>query len=264
MKHFAYIISAIFLFSVILFCGCSSDSDQVYIESPVSGKIAVVPQITMNDELSHTAPASRAPEDETLIYTFEAWSQEATPRCMLRQSVSGTAAQAVFDIALIPGSYDFLFWADYGQGYYNTENLREVSIVDLAYVPAEKRDAFAGVINNVAWNGETVDGIILKRPLAKIIIRNTDNFDQPQSVEVQYTGVMTSYDVMTAQTSVPQNMTIAFPNTTVGEPLIGEDFLFAPSEDQTTAISISVGGVTKNLDDLELKAHYRTQIISNF
>ena len=81
---------------------------------------------------------------------------------MLHETVTGTLTEAAFEIALIPGNYDFLFWADYGKGAYTTDNLRQVSLVRTPYTPGNDRDAFACVLANVRWNGGNGVGAIIQ------------------------------------------------------------------------------------------------------
>ena len=91
----------------------------------------------------HSDVFTRVAGDAVLAYTFEAWTRDANPRCVLHKTVTGTLTEAVFEIALIPGNYDFLFWADFGKGYYNTSDLRQISFDGIPYMSGSDRDAFA-------------------------------------------------------------------------------------------------------------------------
>ena len=81
-----------------------------------------------------------------------------------------------------------------------------------------------------------------------------------QTVSVTYTNVPTQYDVLTATASAPQTLTIAFPTTTTGAALVGEDFLFVPAEGKSVGLSITVGEVTKSLDVRQLQRNYTTNV----
>ena len=181
-----------------------------------------------------------------MTYTFEAWTNDTKPRCVLHKIANGTLDEAAIEIALVPGTYDFLFWADYGKGTYTTDNLRQVSLTRTPYTPGSGRDAFAFALPGVQWNGGNGVSATLKRPLAKLAMQNTAAFGTGgQEVSVTYTNVPTQYDVLTETTSAPQTLTLAFPATTAGSNSVGEDFLFVPYAGQSIGLSITVGNVTK-------------------
>lgn len=258
-----------FLFSVLpLFSGCSKETAPMPEPSPVGGIISVRPQAALSNEPQGAAEiqnktTTRAADDVALTYTFEAWTREAEPRCVLHKTAGGTLTEAAIEIALIPGDYDFLFWADYGPDHYNTSDLRKVSFTG-NYTPGNTRDAFAGRLENVRWNGGNSFGATLTRPLAKLTMRNAAPFSSEKTVEVQYRGVPTRYDVLTGETSGQQTMAVAFPNASSGSALVGEDFLFVPSDGQNVAIAMTVSGVIKTLDALKLKPNYKTNITATF
>lgn len=109
----------------ILLVGCSKETEKLSEPSPVGGMISVHSQREFSDgplsaSAIHSDVFTRVAGDAVLAYTFEAWTRDANPRCVLHKTVTGTLTEAVFEIALIPGNYDFLFWADFGKGYYNT------------------------------------------------------------------------------------------------------------------------------------------------
>ena len=162
----------------ILLVGCSKETEKLSEPSPVGGMISVHSQREFSDgplsaSAIHSDVFTRVAGDAVLAYTFEAWTRDANPRCVLHKTVTGTLTEAVFEIALIPGNYDFLFWADFGKGYYNTSDLRQISFDGIPYMSGSDRDAFACALENVRWNGGNGVGATLKRPLAKLTIQNT-------------------------------------------------------------------------------------------
>ena len=208
---------------------------------------------------------TKAGDDATLSYTLEAWTRDASPRCVLHKTVQGTFSGAEFDIALVPGEYDLLFWADHGTGHYTTSNLRQVSIAELPYVPGDDRDAFACARQSVKWDGGTLGSITLTRPLAKLDMRNNEGFNTAKQVSVTYGGLLTRYDVLTGKASFPrESVTVAFPETTAGSDAIGEDFLFVPSEGHNISLSMTVGVETKTLDILPLEPNHKTNVTATF
>ena len=215
------------------------------------------------------------PDDELLVYTFEAWTCDANPRRVMHKTTSGTLSTAAIKITLVPGDYYFLFWADYDKGEYTTEDLRQV--IDNRHnsnigqgnssmpVFESVRDAFAAV-ERVAWKGGE-SAVTLRRPMAKLNIKNTDPFTiANKAVSVTYRNIPTRYDVLTGLTSEPvQEITYSFPATAAGSAMVGEDFLFVPSQDTTpVGLVITVGGVTRELGVLPLQSNYRTVVTARF
>ncbi len=251
----------------ILLAGCSKET--LPEPSPVGGTISVRSQSELSDgsqsaSAIHSAGFTRAAGDVILTYTFEAWTHDADPRCVLHETVTGTLTEAAFEIALIPGNYDFLFWADYGKGHYNTSDLRLVSLIETYYTPGNDRDAFACALENVRWNGGSGVGATLKRPLARLTMRNAMPFTEVRTVSVEYRGVPTRYDVLTGTASVPADITLSFPATALGSATIGEDFLFVPPNVQNVTLSMTVGGVTKTLGVLAIEPNYKTNVTAVF
>lgn len=264
MKKILYLF-----FISLFFAGCSKETAPLPEPSPVGGILSVRSQAALSNEPQSAAEipskaATRAAGDVALTYTFEAWTRDANPRCVLHKTASGTLTEAAIEIMLVPGSYDFLFWADYGLGHYNTSDLRQVSLAGVPYVPGNDRDAFAGKLENIYWNGGNGVGATLTRPLAKLTMQNTTPFTDAKAVSVEYRGIPTRYDVLTGETAAPQTMTLAFPNTMAGSVTVGEDFLFVPSDGQNVALAMTVSGVTKTLDVLQLEPNYKTNVTATF
>lgn len=258
----------------ILFAGCSKEAAPLPEPSPVGGILSVRSQAALSNEPQGAAEilgkaTTRTPGD-VLTYTFEAWTRDGEPRRVLHETVTGTLTEAAFEIALIPGNYDFLFWADYGKGAYTTDNLRNVAVAmtsgstPATYTPGSERDAFACALTGVQWNGDNGVSAMLKRPLAKLMMQNKAAFTTGgQTVSVTYTNVPTQYDVLTGTASYPQTVTLTF-LTTAGSAAAGEDFIFVPSEGTPVGLTIAVGDVEKGLDALPLKPNCQTNVTATF
>ena len=263
MKKILYLF-----FIPFLFAGCSQETSPLPEPSPVGGILSVRSQAALSNEPQGAAEipgkATTRAAGDVLTYTFEAWTRDANPRCVLHKTVTGTFSEAAFEIALVPGSYDFLFWADYGKGHYNTADLRQVSLAGAPYMPGGDRDAFAGKLENVHWNGGNGIGTTLTRPLARLTMQNTTPFTDAKAVSVEYRGIPTRYDVLSGEASDPRTVTPTFPNTAAGSVTVGEDFLFVPSDGQNAALAMTVGGVTKTLDALQLEPNYQTNVTATF
>ena len=245
-------IVTILLFALTVFAGCSKDEKPTPAPTmPVNGVIYLHSEsVLKNEPAAKAATRGATAAEQTLTYTFEAWTNDTKPRCVLHKIANGTLDEAAIEIALVPGTYDFLFWADYGKGTYTTDS---------------GRDAFAFALPGVQWNGGNGVSATLKRPLAKLAMQNTAAFGTGgQEVSVTYTNVPTQYDVLTETTSAPQTLTLAFPATTAGSNSVGEDFLSVPYAGQSIGLSITVGNVTKGLDMLQLQQNYTTHVTATF
>ena len=238
----------------ILLVGCSKETEKLSEPSPVGGMISVHSQREFSDgplsaSAIHSDVFTRVAGDAVLAYTFEAWTRDANPRCVLHKTVTGTLTEAVFEIALIPGNYD----------------LRQISFDGIPYMSGSDRDAFACALENVRWNGGNGVGATLKRPLAKLTIQNTTPFiTGDKKVSVTYRNVPTRYDVLTGTASAPVEIRFTFPTTTTGSAAVGEDFLFVPTAGKSVSLLITVGDVTKGLDVLQLQRNYTTIVTATF
>ena len=247
--------------------GCATDTEPAPV--PVGGVISMHSESALANGAANEM-STRA-DDAVLTYIFEAWTHDANPRCVLHKTATGIVSEAAIEIQLVPGDYDFLFWADSGKGHYATDNLRQVTATT-AYTPAvvSERDAFACARSGVRWTGGNVMSATLVRPLAKLTVQNDAEFvSGGKAVSVLYRNIPTRYDVLTGKTSVPADVSLAFPSTTVGSAVIGEDFLFVPSdEDRSVGLEITVGedvdAVTKKLDKLPLQPNYKIRVTAAF
>ena len=105
--------------------GCSEETEPTPGLAPVGGVISLRSEsLLKNEPAAKAATHSETAAGQRLTYTFEAWTKDANPRCALHKTANGTFDEAAIEIALVPGTYDFLFWADYGTGAYTTADLR--------------------------------------------------------------------------------------------------------------------------------------------
>lgn len=252
--------------SLILLAGCGKDPEIVPAPVPVGGVIALRSESALENGAAQGTPTRAG---DVLTYTVEAWTQGANPRCVLHETVTGTVDGAAVEILLVPGDYDFLFWADFGKGHYATDNLRQVTAAT-AYTPApvSERDAFACARTGVTWSGGNGVSARLVRPVAQLIVRNDTEFATGgKAVSVIYRGVPTRYDVLTGEASAPADATLSFPVTTAGSAAVGEDFLFVPSgADAPVGLEVTVGddAGTKKLAALPLQPNHRVRVTATF
>ena len=269
MKNSRYII-ALFVSSVLLLTGCNKQEQEEPQVVPISHVISVQSQTNLGNETENKllkSEATKANENTTLTYTLEVWTREETPQCIMHKTETGTIDQGVkFDITLVPGVYDFLFWADYDQGRYLTSNLRSVTLIPSTYTHNDQYDAFAYALSAVEWGPNTQINVTLRRPLAKILVSNTETFKAALPVSIKYNGIYTRYDVLTGEVSENSGTeNIVYPETIIGTNFIGENFLFVPADGQTTvSISITLGSTIKDITDLPLQFNYQTNASVQF
>ena len=262
-------IVTILLFALTVFAGCSKDEKPTPAPTmPVNGVIYLHSEsVLKNEPAAKAATRGATAAEQTLTYTFEAWTNDTKPRCVLHKIANGTLDEAAIEITLVPGTYDFLFWADYGKGAYATDNLRQVTATT-AYTlaAASERDAFACAKTGVTWNGGNGVSATLMRPMAKLTMQNTSPFaTDGKMVSITYRNTPTQYDVLTGTSSAPAaEITLPFPTTTAGSAAVGEDFIFVPAEGKSVGLTITVGDVEKELDALPLKPNYITNVTAVF
>lgn len=255
------ILTLFLILTVWMGCDTAEEAELL----PVGGVIQFRPQEEMENEPAGKASVRTKAGTEQLRYIFEAWTRDAQPRLVARKEVTGSiTGVAPLEISLVPGIYDFLFWADYGADYYSVGNLREVKVEESSYTSGKLRDAFAAAETAVCWETGTSLSVTLKRPLAKLKVCNKDkDFTVGKSVSFVYTNVPTQYDVLTGQVSAPKDLTVGLGVTSASSRLAGEDFLFVPADELLEA-KMTVGDVTKSIADLELKVNYTTTVIAKF
>lgn len=256
-------ISILLMIGLTVLSGCQEELQELQL--PVNGVIQIQPE-TCLENASASGTRAETEANTSLTYTFEAWTCDATPRLAAREVKEGTASQVQMNIRLIPGKYNFLFWANQDASCYDSNNLRTVKINQKDYTPGSSRDAFAGVQPNVDWNQNTSLTIRLKRPLAKLKVLNKTAFPTTgEQVTFTYQNLPTQYDVLTGKTSQPVTLTKPISKTVAGSTLAGEDFLFVPAEHSNAAVGLTVmvGNVSKSLNELKLKTNYKTKVTAS-
>lgn len=260
MRHISH------LFLIISLLLTTSCSDEPTAEQPfVIGKVGVRSDRIWDDR----APQAATSRSTTVLtYVLEVWTTGDTPRRVLRQRHSGS--DVLFDLRLIPGTYDFLFWADAGAASgYNTDNALGLRAVTLTtpYTPGAEHDAYACVLKGVTAAAQFTLSATLHRPLSCLIIRNKDDIPLPRDtpVSVTYHNLPTQYDVLTGKTSAPlASLSVPLETLPGNTAELGTDFLFTPGQNTPASAEITVGEVTKTLDPLPFETNKRTIITAVF
>lgn len=265
--HMAIIVLALLL----SFTGCTKETKTPAADA-VKGSIALSAQYAAENETA--AFQTRAAGD--LTYTLEVWTEDYSGRIVRKVlSESELSADGNIEISLVPGIYNFLFWADYNNGHYATDEavsglaggLRSVEYVsdnsDMGSL--DGWDAFALCKERVDWGTDGTSPsleAVLTRPLAKLSIKAAGNFTADDAdASIQCSNIPVRYDVATA--SATASATVVFPaSIKAGSPEIGGLFLFAPREASVEVSLLNVGepDENRNLGGISVAPNYVTNV----
>lgn len=266
--HMAIIVLALLL----SFTGCTKETKTPAADA-VKGSIALSAQYAAENETA--AFQTRAAGD--LTYTLEVWTEDYSGRIVRKVlSESELSADGNIEISLVPGIYNFLFWADYNNGHYATDEavsglaggLRSVEYVysdnsDMGSL--DGWDAFALCKERVDWGTDGTSPsleAVLTRPLAKLSIKAAGNFTADDAdASIQCSNIPVRYDVATA--SAAASATVVFPaSIKAGSPEIGGLFLFAPREASVEVSLLNVGepDENRNLGGISVAPNYVTNV----
>ena len=268
-------MTIIALATLLSFAGCTKETG-CPAEEAVTGRIALAAQYeAANGTVDKRAVQTKAAGE--LTYVIEVWANDYTERITRKEvAESELYAGVTVEIAIVPGNYNFLFWADYDNGYYITDNAVSASAGGLRSVKyeydgssdmgaADGRDAFATCKENVEWGvGGTAPSLsaVLARPLAKLSITASENFAADDAdASIQCSDIPTGYDVATA--AVTELATIAFKaSIKSGSAAIGDLFLFVPSGGSTEVSLLDFGepNETKKLGEISVAPNYVTNV----
>lgn len=266
-------MTIIALATLLSFAGCTKETKTPAADA-VKGSIALSAQYAAENETA--AFQTRAAGD--LTYTLEVWTEDYSGRIVRKVlSESELSADGNIEISLVPGIYNFLFWADYNNGHYATDEavsglaggLRSVEYVyysdnsDMGSL--DGWDAFALCKERVDWGTDGTSPsleAVLTRPLAKLSIKAAGNFTADDAdASIQCSNIPVRYDVATA--AVTELATIAFKaSIKSGSAAIGDLFLFVPSGGSTEVSLLDFGepNETKNLGEISVAPNYVTNV----
>lgn len=266
-------MTIIALATLLSFAGCTKETKTPAADA-VKGSIALSAQYAAENETA--AFQTRAAGD--LTYTLEVWTEDYSGRIVRKVlSESELSADGNIEISLVPGIYNFLFWADYNNGHYATDEavsglaggLRSVEYVyysdnsDMGSL--DGWDAFALCKERVDWGTDGTSPsleAVLTRPLAKLSIKAAGNFTADDAdASIQCSNIPVRYDVATA--SAAASASVVFPaSIKAGSPEIGGLFLFAPREAsvEVSLLGLGNGNETRNLGGISVAPNYVTNV----
>ena len=170
------------------------------------------------------------------------------------------------ELSLMPGDYDLRLWADWGGGYYHTDDLSAVTVLTDNYVAGEetdKKDAYytASVLN--IGEDNTEQAITLTRPFARYrliandvegylnLIANGEDYPPVEDLQVHitYEGFFpTGFDVATGKPNDALNTGIHYTTAPVAATSypeaearqIGSDFVLTNGEESFVTVTIQM------------------------
>lgn len=170
------------------------------------------------------------------------------------------------ELSLMPGDYDLRLWADWGGGYYHTDDLSAVTVLTDNYAAGEetdKKDAYytASVLNIGEDSSE--QAITMTRPFARYrliandvegylnLIANGEDYPPVEDLQVHitYEGFFpTGFDVATGKPNDALNTGIHYttaPVAATGYPeaesrQIGSDFVLTNGEESFVTVTIQM------------------------
>ncbi len=177
--------------------------------------------------------------------------------------------------------YTILFWANKNEAkdandnaYFNVADLRNV-VVNSSVSNNDDRDAFCGMDQITQHDGAVAKTVTLKRPFAQLNIAtliSTEDYDiTPVSSLVSVSDVPTAYNVYAAAPTGEEHSVTYTNNTVPADNLTGEykwvamNYVLVPEGNIDVYYEITTNsGVVKNtVNNVPVKANYRTNIIGN-
>ena len=252
-------------------------------ESEVKRLLLTLEDGTAGIGLSTVALRLTLPEPDMPAYTStRAKDGENTPlRCVAEVYQTGTDnlihhrewnssmqpdGTYLAELSLMPGDYDLRLWADWGSGYYHTDDLSAVTVLTDNYVAGEetdKKDAYytASVLN--IGEDNTEQAITLTRPFARYrliandvegylnLIANGEDYPPVEDLQVHitYEGFFpTGFDVATGKPNDALNTGIHYTTAPVAATSypeaearqIGSDFVLTNGEESFVTVTIQM------------------------
>ena len=192
MKKIVYILVALFM---TLFVACTQEES---VET-LNGDSRVTFSLKLPSSVASTRAAITVPASYKMRCILEAWTADDEPMLKHReeQAIEGGATPSI-DFKLQAGDYTCLIWTDfiaadaaeeqittedgltytrYADTFYNTENLKSVTIKDVNganLFDTDACDAFFARIDLEKKSEAVAQTVTLTRPLAKVVFKEDD------------------------------------------------------------------------------------------
>lgn len=213
---------------------------------------------TMNDETGST-PLTRA----TTIgrYVIEFYTDEA---CTTPANVFGTTnhkeqASAEFTLALDKNqSYHCLLWADNGDGTYNTDNLKAVTLID----DKQPTEAYCAT---AVLSIQPTQAITLKHAVALITLKDKNGVEAGKILNLKYSHY-TQFNVVDNTVAIPKDVNNNITTTqTAANETIATFYMLAPQIRDTFEFTFNYNNEgVKTIDILPFQKNYSTNVTGTY
>lgn len=203
----------------------------------------------------------------------------ASASILFENTVTMTGNSTTLELDLLNDQdYTVLFWANKkGEKYFDTSDLRNVGVVQAASNNKD-RDAFCGMDRLTGHDVATGRTVTLKRPFAQLNIATlvpTGSYDiVPRASLVKVKDIPVAYNVATAQ-PVGETKEVEYAKNdiptgdiTVNGTVymhVAMNYILVPESNVSVCYEIetNIGTVKNTIDNVPVKANYRTNIIGN-
>lgn len=223
--------------------------------------------------LADDGPQTRAAVEDLTRYCIEVYANDNTDAEPVYKNYDNTDGR--FEVYLHKNQTPatILFWADYGDTYYDVSaGLKQISMTDAAAVATsdDKSEAFFHKLTGFELpTDESIvnTNISLKRAIGKVVLTETIGLEADKTLTATFdhfpqfnVAAETTAGTATSRTvSFPLNEAIAA-NTEVGS-----FTAFAPKAEKTVAaFTFEYDGQTRQLSNVPLQANYQTKITGKF
>ena len=197
----------------------------------------------------------------SLRYVMAIYDASGTSEVVAEQEFTSNT----FAVRLDPGTYTWLFWADYGSTNYNATNLKSVALQDAA----TELDAFFAK-KDITVSGGAAVNVTLNRAVAKVVLKETDRLEAG-SIAVTYDGFK-GFDVSQQAGILPATLTQTLPIASVltgsaTAPTEVGSFLLLANPDERFLSDFRVqynSEAEKTITNVPVQANYVTNINGKF
>ena len=223
--------------------------------------------------LTNDGPQTRAAVEGLTRYCIEVYANDNTDTEPIYKVYDNTDGQFEVYLRESQTPATILFWADYGDTYYDVSaGLKQISMTDAAAVATsdEKTEAFFHKQTNFELpTDESIvnTDISLKRAVAKVVLTETIGLEADKTLTATFDH-FPQFNVATettAGTATSRTATFPLNEAIAANTEVGSFTAFAPKAEKTVAaFTFEYDGQTRQLSNVPLQANYQTKITGKF
>lgn len=252
---------------VAMLASCSQNEEALQVGNN-EAEARVTFRLTAND-----GPQTRATVEGLARYCIEVYAKGDTAAAPIYKVYDNTNGQ--FDVYLRENQTPatILFWADYGDTYYDVSaGLKQISMKDAvaAATSDDKSEAFFHKLTGFELpTDESIvnTSISLKRAIGKVVLTETIGLEAGKTLTATFDH-FPQFNVATETTAgTAMSRTLSFPlNKAIdANTEVGSFTAFAPTAEKTVAaFTFGYDGQTRQLSNVPLQANFQTKITGKF